>query len=631
MLQKIHWLGHVQSEHIYPTQEFRTLFCKHEFPRHLTFVSPDFIIVAGGLVSNTYAWTLAINNRSLIVGPGSSLSSVDSVSEQIRRFLLLRMNLFFGQSPEEVERHCNTLPSVGSNLVPKKILPDIFTETQRSLDKEVELLYSWLPKVLSLPRPKYKIVCQALAAYERALHVLSSDAALSYSLLVFVIEALANSDSVYSATWDDIRGMPRQRFDALFEDNRIFSIDTSWIDDLREVLVDIVHPGATRRFTRFALDHISSDLYSASNHNTKFPLRRSRIHQSIQNAYILRSSFSHALTPLTQLLISESYHAEEIEQETPDEKGNKFKTSYLTLRGLFRVVRSILLEFIEKQEVVDLTSYNWLEEPQYGLLQNIRHPAYVSMKNSDGELYTLEAQYAENWFQDILVIYQDNYIERLHEQISERQTGSDMCLGIATSGFMAGRMIFRFDPDPSYNWQSLKQQALQLIPQSDNSKKGYLQAIALLCAHLTMMDGQEEEWDNVLKAPAFGIPFSGLERFIVDVIHNTTSDWVGKKAEEIFEAHLKKTKIFIPPRVEIACMLEIARLFQSERLDEKRKKWLNAAYGDTALYPTLQNLIHNAMNSDDIIVQPQDALNIPCCQEGEPQLAIPPLPTISDH
>ncbi|MEG4455875.1 hypothetical protein [Microcoleus sp. N9_A1] len=612
MLQKIHWLGQIQGENIHQTQEFRTLFCNHKFliPYPLTFVSPAFIMVDGGLVSNTYAWTLAINNCSIFAGPGSFSTSADHVSEQIRRFLILRMNLFFGQSPEEVERHCNMLHPVGNNLIPQKILPDIFTETRKLPHKEMLSLNSWFQKVLSLPREKYKIVCQALAAYERALHVLSSDAALSYSLLVFVIEALANSHSDYHATWDDIRGEPKERFNALFEDGRISSIDTSWIDDFREVLVDTIHPGATRRFTNFALAHISNDLYSASNSNAKSPLRRSRIHQSIQNAYILRSSFSHALTPLTQLLIGESYRAEEIEGEFELKGGKKVKTSYLTLRGLFRVVRSILLEFIEQQEVVDLRSYNWTQEPQYGLVEGARDPAYVSMKNSEGELLTLEAQYAKNWFEDILVIYQDNYIERLHEQFSKNQTDSDVCLGIATSGSMAGRMLFRFDTNPSYNWQLLKQQALQLIAWSDKIKKVYLQAIALLCAHLATMDGAEEEWDSVLKAPAFDTPLFELERFVVDVIHNTTSCWSCKQAEKVFENHLKNTKIFIPTRVEIACMLELAKLSQNEGLDEERRKWLNAAYGDTALYPNLQNLIHNAMNSDDMVVQPQEALNI---------------------
>jgi len=614
MLQKIHWLGHVQSEHIHTTQEFRNLFCKHEFP-HVTFASPDFIMVGGGLVSNTYAWTLAINNRSVITGAGSYYTSVDEVSEQVRRFLILRMNLFFGHSPEEVERHCNVLHSVGSNLIPRKILPDIFTDGSKSLHgelhRELESLGSWLQKVLSLPRQKYKIVCQALAAYERSLQVLSSDPALSYSLLVFVIEALANSHSGYHATWDDMRGEPRERFDDLFGDDRISSIDPSWTNDLREVLVDVVHPGATRRFTKFALDHISNDLYDASSSSTKFPLRFSRIHQSIQNAYILRSSFSHALTPLTQFLISESYRAEEVEEEI-EIKGKRVKTSYVTLRGLFRVVRSILLEFIEQQEIVDLSSHNWLEESQQGVIKSFRTSAYLRMKNPEGQLYTIEAQYAQNWFEDILVIYQDNYIERLHEQISEGQADTDLFMGIATSGSMAGRAIFRFDPSPSYDWQSLKTQSLNLIAQSDKSKKCYLQAIALLCTHLEIIDSGEGEWNDVLSLSAFGVSCLGLERFIVDVIHNATSGWSATKAEEVFERHLKNRKIFLPTRVEIACMLELANLFQKEGSDERQRKWLNAAYGDTASYPDLQSLILHAMHSDDTVVQPQEALNIPC-------------------
>lgn len=611
MLQKIYWLGHVQSEHIHTTEEVRNLFCKHEFPHNAAFVSPGFIMVGGGLVSNTYVWTLSINNHSVITGAGSYHTSVDEVSEQVRRFLILRMNLFFGHSPGEVERHCDVFRSIGGNLVPRKVLPDIFTDTLRPLQEELESFDAWLQKVLSLPRQKYQVVCQALAAYERALQVLSSDPALSYSLLVFVIEALANSHADYHATWDDIRGEPRERFDALFEDDRISSIDTNWTNDLREVLVDVVHPGATRRFTKFASDHISDDLFNASNSSTKFPLKLSRIHQSIQNAYILRSSFSHALTPLTQFLISESHRAEEVEQEI-ELKGKRVKTSYLTLRGLFRVVRYILLEFIEQQEIVDLSSHNWIAESQHGVIKSARIPAYLYMKNPEGQLCAIEAQYAQNWFENILVIYQDNYIERLHEQISGGQADTDLFMGIATSGSMAGRAIFRFDPSPSYDWQSLKTQALNLIAKSDKSKKGYLQAIALLCAHLQMIDSGEGEWDDVLSLPNFGVPFLGLERFIVDVIHKTTSHWSATQAEELFERHVKNRKIFLPTRIEVACMLELANLFQKEGSGEGRRKWLNAAYGDTASYPDLQSLILHAMNSDAAVVQAQEALNIPC-------------------
>lgn len=602
MLQKIYWLGHIQSEHINTTQEFRILFCKHEFP-HLTFLSPAFAMVGGGLVSNAYAWTLVINNHSIFVGAGSVITPVDEVSEQIRRLMILRMNLFFGKLPEEVEKHCNTLRSVGSNLVPRKILPDVFSDTSRLLHEEVEVLGSWFQKVLSLPRQKYHTVCQALAAYERALHVLSSDPALSYSLLVFVLEALANSHSDYHATWDDVRGQPRAHFDTLFEDDRISSIDGSWTDDLRKVLVDVLHPGATRRFTKFALDHISTDLYDASHSTSKSPLRHSRIHQSIQNAYVLRSSFSHALTPLTQFLIGESYRAEEVEQDGQP---------YLTLWGLFRLVRSIVLEFIEQQETVDLRPHPWVKESGHGEVSLPRIPAYARMKSPEGQLYAIEAQYAQNWFEDILELYQDNYVECLHNQISESQADADYFLGIATFGSSrAGRGLFRFDPSPSYDWEALKEQSLRLVSQAKKAEKGYLQAIALLCAHLEVMDGEEGRWDDVVTARAFGDPLLGLERFVVDVIHDKAQEWSGKQAEEVFEKHLKKRKVFLPARVEVACMLELARLFKSEGSDKGRQKWLNAAYGDTALYPSLQSLVRRARDSDDIVVEPREVLSVP--------------------
>jgi hypothetical protein len=61
--------------------------------------------------------------------------------------------------------------------------------------------------------------------------------------------------------------------------------------------------------------------------------------------------------------------------------------------------------------------------------------------------------------------------------------------------------------------------------------------------------------------------------------------------------------------MEIACMLELARLLKREDSDEGRRKWLNAAYGDSALYPTLQNLIKSALDSDDAVVDSQKALN----------------------
>lgn len=599
MLQKIYWLGHVQNEYIVTQQEFRTLFCKHEFPFQ-PFLSPAFAIAAGGIISTNYSWTLIINNRSFKV-PGGCVTPVDEISEQIRRLLIIKLNFFFGKSPDEVEKYCNAQHSVGSELVAKQILPDVFSDTSRLLYEEIADLDPWFHKVLSIERSVYKILCKALAAYERALHVLSSDPSLSYSLLVFVIEALANSDLQYQANWDDVPGPTRNRFDPLFDDERLASVDEEWITEIRQTLVDVLHPGANRRFTEFTLKHIPPNLYDASHYNSKFPFRRSRIRDGIKNAYDLRSSFSHALEPLTEFLVHESHRAEEIEQNGQ---------SYLTLRGMFFLVRSVVLEFIEQHKSVELYSYPWHNEPTSGVISS-RSSAYTRMRTLDGQLHTIETQYAKTWFEDILEIYQDNYVECLHEKMLENPDNVSLLSGIATSGSsFAGRFLFRFDPNPSYDWESLIEQSLRLIPQAPKKEKGYLQAIALLCAHLGKLDDKNCRWDYVLSSRTFQEPSLNLERFVVDVIHDETQNWLGKQAETLLERYLKNRKVLLPTRVEIACMLEVAKLFQIEGLIEGRRKWLDYVYGDTALYPRLQMLVQSALTSDDVIVEPREALNI---------------------
>lgn len=605
MLQKIYWLGQVTNADIEILQEFRTIFCKHEFPR-LVFSSRAFMMMGGGLVSNTYAWTLAINNVGIKV-PGYGYQSVDDVSEQIRRLLILRLNFFFGKSPEEVEKHCNTEKTVVSELMVSQILPDFFGNDYKNLYQEIEALPPWIQKILHFPRPIFDKLFQALTAYERAYQVLSVDPGLSYSLLIFAVEALANDHLGYKPTWDDVRGNPRKLLDSLFQDQRISNIDENWIKELRQVLVDTIHPGATKRFTKFAIDHIPSEFFDTSSSNSKSPLRKSRVHQAIQNAYILRSSFAHALKPLNKLLISESYRAEEVEQDND---------IFITLRGLFRLVRSILLNFIEQQKFIEEDSEiqqnleGWINKSGSGTVQ-ARPPAYIRMKSQDGKLYDIDAQYPKNWFEDILCIYQENYIECLHQNESERKS---MFIGVATLGSShAGLELFGFDPNPNYNWKSLKNQSLKLIPTTKKSKKGYLQAIALLCSHLEEMDGEDESWNNTLKSGKFGDSIQGIERFVVDVIHKDVKNWSGEQSEKVVEKHIKKAKFSLPSRVEIACILQVAKIFQDEELIESSTKWLNIAYGDTASYPEIQNLIKSWLHSENEVIEPQVILTTSNC------------------
>jgi hypothetical protein len=327
MLQKNYWLDHSQNKEVRREMKFRTLFCRHQFPSSVNFYNRAFMMFDGGKISGINAWTVSINECS-ISRPGTVTNLADETINQIRHILILKTNLLFAESPNEIGRFHDR----------DNILSEFFNKNEQNLHETVEDLNRWIVKVLSLKRKVYKSFCTALAAYEKALQVSSSDPTLSYSLLLFILEALANSDPNHQATWDHISPEKRKRFELLFEDSRFSSVDSTWVDELKKTIVTTFHSKAPKRFNEFVLEHIPSEFYDSQNNISQSLIRRSRIDHSIQNAHGLRSSFAHTLKPLTQYLISESKVAEEVEENN---------TTYLTLRGLFRLVRSVMLEFIE--------------------------------------------------------------------------------------------------------------------------------------------------------------------------------------------------------------------------------------------------------------------------------------------
>lgn len=148
----------------------------------------------GGKVSASNAWTISINECS-ILRPGSVVNLADETIEQIRRLLILKINLFFAESPDDIHKFHSKYSSIATDINANTILPSFFSDNEHNLRETIQDLNNWLDRILSFDRKLYKSFCTALAAYERALQVLSSDPTLSYCLLVFVLEALANSDS----------------------------------------------------------------------------------------------------------------------------------------------------------------------------------------------------------------------------------------------------------------------------------------------------------------------------------------------------------------------------------------------------------------------------------------------------
>jgi hypothetical protein len=549
----------------------------------------------GGRVSASNAWTISINECS-IPRFGAVVNLADETTEQIRRLLILKTNLFFAKSPDEIDKFHSKYSSVINEASKNTILPSFFSNNEQNLRETIQDLNNWVDRILSFDRELYKSFCTALAAYEKALQVLSSDPTLSYSLLVFVLEALANNTPKYQATWNHISSEKIKKFDKLFnEDSRSSSVDSTWINELKQLIVNTAFPKATIRFTDFTLEHIPSGFYDSQNNLSQSPIRCSRIYYSIQNAYKIRSDFSHELTSLTQYLISQSNIAEEIEENNQ---------TYLTLRGLFRLVRSVMLEFVERQTIKDLQAYDWGKEFSQNIVTARPAALYRVRNHRTNQLNSIESKHAQAWLEDILTLSQDHYVERLPE--GNQQKGF---VSISTHG----TAVVAFGSTSSYDWKAWKEQSLNLIQNAQKPFKGYLQAIVILCAYLEEIDGEENQINKVVQHRSMLPLLNNFENLVVNIICNRPHQYSGDESENLLKQHMQeeKRKIRLPFRVEIACMVEVARLFQEEGVIEKRDKWLNYVYGDSARYPDFQSLIKDALACPEIIIETQSILDVP--------------------
>lgn len=133
----------------------------------------------------------------------------------------------------------------------------------------------------------------------------------------------------------------------------------------------------------------------------------------------------------------------------------------------------------------------------------------------------------------------------------------------------------------------------------------------MLCAYLEEVDSGESRVNQVIQHNKMGSRLKNFENLVVDIICNTAQQYTGEESENLLKQHMKKRKVRLPFRVEIACMIEVARLFQNEGEIEKRNKWLNYVYGDSARYPDFQILIKDALACPEIIIETQSILDVP--------------------
>jgi hypothetical protein len=235
---------------------------------------------------------------------------------------------------------------------PSKLIKRVFDKEVWCHPQDSIFLKSFVDDLIGLQRTSFLAAMKAIRTYVTALHRVSDDLELAYTLLVVAIESLAQTFGAFTGSWADFDDAKRNKIDAA-----LGSCEPETAERVRAALVEIEHLALARRFREFALAHTDPGYYREAGRIGMLGPLDTR--DALREAYNLRSRFVHALEGLPDMLSIERSFSESLRID---------HRTLFTLEGLARLVRHIILEFVKRQPKVETEVYDYRLE-RHGIVQ----------------------------------------------------------------------------------------------------------------------------------------------------------------------------------------------------------------------------------------------------------------------
>lgn len=259
------------------------------------------------------------------------------------------MNITCDPDRDLVQRLTNaTAPALGLFALPSKYVSRMFDEKISFQMSEISALQPFFKDLLGLERRAYLSVNRSIRRYVTAMHRLSDDLDLAYALLVAAIEALAQEFDGTTPLWEHYEEKKRNRIDSA-----LAQATEPIRQDVRNAILANEHVALKRKFSSFTNHHLSPSFFREGTGDSLFPAGRSELAVAIKNAYDLRSTYIHTLQPLPKSLTSSHIQS--------DVFSNDGKLM-LSFRGLARVARHVIIEFINRASKVEKEEYHYTKD-----------------------------------------------------------------------------------------------------------------------------------------------------------------------------------------------------------------------------------------------------------------------------
>jgi len=239
---------------------------------------------------------------------------------------------------------------------PKKHLKRVYENSLYIKPEELEELKIFTSDLLGLRRKEYLLAIKAIRTYVTALHRLSENLDLSYTLLVMSIEALVQRFSAFESKWSDIEDIKRKPIEKILEE-----VDHDISERLKAAIVKNEHLALSKKFKHFILANLPANYFTDDASLYSQPIGRKDLESALQNLYKTRSKYVHELKALPKEFGNFSGEAETAIFD--DE-------IILSFQGLTRLARAVIKEFISKQEKVQHESCDYdIENPNLSRVQ----------------------------------------------------------------------------------------------------------------------------------------------------------------------------------------------------------------------------------------------------------------------
>lgn len=296
-------------------------------------------------------------------GPGVLISStVDPYLQDYSVVVSFALNCVCTPEVDLARRLTTGQRGLATRVAPQTVVRRFFDGEIWCKPDDLKFLENFVGKLIGLPRRTFLGVMRALRTYVNGMHRIADDLELAYTLLVASVESLAQDFDGHESDWDSYDERKRKAVD-----DALSGVDEVISQRVREALLRVEHVALARRFREFTVAHIPPRYFrETADAGSGLLLERSDLAEALGTAYQSRSKYVHQLRRLPDAVTLGHDLGETAIED---------RATHLTLQGLSRLMRSVIVEFVMRQPSLQHEPYSYHLE-RSGVVQVRMAPQY---------------------------------------------------------------------------------------------------------------------------------------------------------------------------------------------------------------------------------------------------------------